>query len=506
MSNEEIKRRQTVLPILICVVGIVLNVGGGQAANFAGLPLYCDTAGTILAAFLGGYIPGITAALLTNMINFMSDEVSIYYGALNVLVAIITAYVARRGYLKNAKSMFVYILSLALVSGGVGGFITWALTGSQFSESDNVMAFLMRWDRFDTFGEWYALNLLVNFVDKLVAVAVGGMFINAIPRKYWPRFELTKWLQNPISEERMAKMRSHKLSFWTMNKKIVVILTIFSLILVMLSTGISLKLFRNYSIHQHEELALGIAQTAASVIDGDSVDRYLNLGGYSNDYRNTQKLLKSLLENTPEVQYIYAYKILADGCHVVFDVDSNSVAASNLGDVIPFDAGFADVVPDLLEGKPINPIITDDTYGWLLTAYQPVYDSEGTCVCYAAVDISMDNLLAYEKEMLAKLFGIFSGFFFLALAVVIWLVKYDLIMPIDSMAYAASKFRYGDEFERKRNVQELSKLGIETGNEIQNLYDEFLHTTEESTRYFEENKQKLDKIDELQKVVKGLDN
>lgn len=506
MSNEEIKRRQIVLPALICVVGIVLNIGGGQAANFAGLPLYCDTAGTVLAAFLGGYIPGITAALLTNLINYMSDAVSIYYGALNVIVAIITAYAAQRRYLKNARNMVVYILSLAIITGGIGGLITWALTGYQFSESDNVMAFLMRWEQFDSFGEWYVLNLIVNFVDKLVSVAVGGMFINAIPRRFWPRFELTMWLQNPISDERIEKMRSHKVNFWTLNKKIVLLLTIFSLIIVMLSTVISVKLFRDYSIKQHTELAEGVADLAASVIDGDSVDRYLNLGGYSNDYRTTQKLLKSILDNTPEAQFIYAYKILADGCHVVFDIDSGTITASNLGDVIPFDAGFADVVPDLLEGKEIDPIITDDTYGWLLTAYKPVYDSEGNCVCYAAVDMSMSNLLSYEKEMLAKLFGIFSGFFFLALAILLWLVKYHILMPINAMAYAAGKFKYGDEFERKRNVSELSKLGIATGDEIQNLYEEFLHTTEESTRYFEENKQKLDKIDELQKVVESLDN
>lgn len=506
MSNEEIRKRQIALPILICAVGIVLNIGGGQAAFFGGLPLYCDTAGTVLAAFLGGYIPGITAALLTNLINYMSDDVSIYYGALNVMVAIITAYVARRQYLKNVRAMFVYILSLAIVSGGIGGFITWALAGHQFSASDNVMAFLMRWEQFDTFGEWYVLNLIVNFVDKLIAVAVGGMFINAIPRKYWPRFELTMWLQNPITDERMEKMRTHKNKFWDLNKKIFVLLTIFSLVIVMLSTTISLKLFREYSLKQHTALAEGVAEMAASVINGDNVDRYLNLGGYSSDYRTTQKILKSLLEHTPEVKFIYAYKILADGCHVVFDIDSGTVAASNLGDVIPFDAGFADVVPDLLEGKEIEPIITDDTYGWLLTAYKPVYDSDGNCVCYAAVDISMDNLLSYEKEMLAKLFGIFSGFFFLALAFVLWVVKFNILLPIDSMSYAAGKFKYGDEFERKRNVQELSKLGIATGGEIQDLYEEFLHTTEESMRYFEENKQKLDKIDELQKVVEGLDN
>ena len=45
-----------------------------------------------------------------------------------------------------------------------------------------------------------------------------------------------------------------------------------------------------------------------------------------------------------------------------------------------------------LAGKQIEPIITNDTYGWLLTAYEPVFDSAGNCVCYAAADIQMEDV------------------------------------------------------------------------------------------------------------------
>ena len=35
-----------------------------------------------------------------------------------------------------------------------------------------------------------------------------------------------------------------------------------------------------------------------------------------------KKRIAAILESTPDIEYVYVYKILPDGCHVVFDIDT----------------------------------------------------------------------------------------------------------------------------------------------------------------------------------------
>ena len=110
---------------------------------------------------------------------------------------------------------------------------------------------------------------------------------------------------------------------------------------------------------------------------------------------------------------MYVYKILPDGCHVVFDLDTQETEGAETGEIIPFDADFKDKLPSLLAGKEIEPVISNGSYGWLMTSYSRVLDSNGVCKAYAAVDIGMDRLTQELSEFLIKvlliLFVIFFG-------------------------------------------------------------------------------------------------
>lgn len=69
-----------------------------KASAALGLPLYLDTLGTVLAAVLGGYLPGILTGYLTNLVNGFNDITNIYYGSINALIGVATAFYASRGY------------------------------------------------------------------------------------------------------------------------------------------------------------------------------------------------------------------------------------------------------------------------------------------------------------------------------------------------------------------------------------------------------------------------
>lgn len=145
------------------------------------------------------------------------------------------------------------------------------------------------------------------------------------------------------------------------------------------------------------------AKLASTYIDGDKVDYWMQ-NGQDDDYRATEKLLESILKNTPYLQYLYVYQIKEDGCHVVFDFDSYDVETGELvegsefRELIDFDESWEDLIPALLAGEKIDTMETIDTYGWLLTRYEPVYDKDNKCVCYVGADLSMAGVRDYEAN------------------------------------------------------------------------------------------------------------
>ena len=77
------------------LTGVVINLVFGSVVAALGLPLYLDTVGTILVSILGGYLPGVIVGFATNIIKSVSDPSSLYYGVLNVMIAVAAAFLAR---------------------------------------------------------------------------------------------------------------------------------------------------------------------------------------------------------------------------------------------------------------------------------------------------------------------------------------------------------------------------------------------------------------------------
>ena len=152
-----------------------------------------------------------------------------------------------------------------------------------------------------------------------------------------------------------------------------------------------------------EQIIINTARLAAGRIDGNKVDTWL-AEGQDDDYFTTSAELENILHNTPYLQYLYVYQIREDGCHVVFDFDSvdeetgELMKGSALGDVIAFDESWEDLIPTLLVGDEVDTQETKDTYGWLLTRYEPVKDASGRCVCYVGADLSMQGVQNYVER------------------------------------------------------------------------------------------------------------
>ena len=302
------------------------------------------------------------------------------------------------------------------------------------------------------------------------------------------------WQQTPLSDEELKKIKGVDYRNLSIRTKIAVMLAMALLFFGIVSAVFSYTLYLDSSVEQHKKLGISTANLVASVVDGNRIDEYIKKGETSDSYVETKQRLELIRHSSPHVRFIYVYKILEDGCHVVFDLDTPETPASKLGEVIPFEDAFKEQIPTLLAGGRIDPIVSDDSFGWLLTVYTPVFDNDGRCRCYAGVDISMDELREEANSYLLKITGVFLAVFLITLLLVLLLARYNLILPINSMARATGDFSYNSEAELENNLKEIRRLNIHTGDEIENLYQTFVKMTKDSVRYMTDIRKKNETI------------
>ena len=144
----------------------------------------------------------------------------------------------------------------------------------------------------------------------------------------------------------------------------IVILILLLVLAFAASIVVSARMFSRMTREYREEIITKTSKLAAEQIDGDKIGPWLESGA-DEAYIETAKLLQSICNNTPYVQYLYVYQIKPDGCHVVFDFETMAdelsryfeieVSPDSLGAVIGFDESFSDYIPTSLpESRSIS--------------------------------------------------------------------------------------------------------------------------------------------------------
>ncbi|MBR1555493.1 MAG: HD domain-containing protein, partial [Oscillospiraceae bacterium] len=344
-------------------------------------------------------------------------------------------------------------------------------------------------------------SLLMDFLDKSVSVLLVLGIVHLLPEQMHQFFSFIGWMQAPLSAEDSAAAKKLSFRVMSLRTKILLVLTISLVTVSAAATGISVILYRNALIKDHTRLAEGTAKIAAGTLDGDKIQQYLKEGTSASGYAETEQKLREILLSSPDIAYLYAYQIREDGCHVVFDIDTEGMEGTNVGEVIAFDDGFLPYLPALLAGESVEPVITNDSYGWLLTAYSPVYDSSGTCVCYVGADVEMKQINAIERSFLAEMLSLFLGFFILIYVFVSWLIEYHIILPVNSIAMSTGAFAYDSEKTREDSIEHIHELNIHTGDEVENLYLAITKTSDDSMRYVADVQKKTEELAQMQNAL-----
>ena len=120
------------------------------------------------------------------------------------------------------------------------------------------------------------------------------------------------------------------------------------------------------------------------------------------EYKKTFETLSQIRENGG-IEYLYVVKPEPSEVYYVLDTDP-SEGAIPLGYHESYYAGdFAENAEKMVRGEKIEPIISNEEFGWLMSVYYPMFTSDGRAAGYVGVDILMNEVMNMTKDHVLKM-------------------------------------------------------------------------------------------------------
>ena len=459
--------------IVLALIGIAVNVLLSFVMGKVGMPLFFNNFGTITVAAVGGLFPGIVTAVLTSAICGIYYSEAVYFGFLNAIIAIYTVWYIRKFSFKKISKILLYVVTGAFFAGTVSAIMNWNLfdgaTAARNSEATDIFAAVIGGNLFLA----YYFYILIRYVlDLGISAVVAAILLRVIPKDVQSGFERGNWKQKPLSKKELAELREWgKTTRKSMGNRTTAIVISTSLLLVLVTGWAGFGLYFNNAKQDKTIDALNTLKLCSEVIDPDRIGDYITAGEGAEGYVETQELLKKIKNSSQSVETIFFVKFEKDAGRRIFDLDGEGVEL--IPAKIEYDNEFKEHLPQLLAGENIAPLEHGYFNHWTRSIFYPIKDSAGRVVCYGVADVSITNMWEYMRSFSLKTFFILLGFFILVIAHNLWVTNVTMVFPIRSMAQCVDNFS-NLGYEQKQldqNVRSIRSLEIETGDEVELLYN-----------------------------------
>ena len=193
------------------------------------------------------------------------------------------------------------------------------------------------------------------------------------------------------------------------------------------------------------------------------------------EFISIRKQLRSV-QDVLDVECLYVVWLdLPNKCYVYL-VDGAYEDACPPGCVDPLFVDDAEVLKD--PDRIFAPNITNtEMYGHLITTGAAILDADGERVAFAAVDISMNDIVAKENNLILISVLVFGLVTVAACLLAIFLVDRTIVRPINKLSDAAKTYTV--------NSMTFSGIDIRTGDEIRTLCDSMKRMAQDIRDYYD---------------------
>jgi sigma-B regulation protein RsbU (phosphoserine phosphatase) len=242
---------------------------------------------------------------------------------------------------------------------------------------------------------------------------------------------------------------------------------------ILLSTAIG---YATYTLSYRQvtasyaDRAFSSALLVADILKGVNLDAYLEHGEDEQYFEIFTRLQN--LKRFFKIEYLYVVKPNLDYNESVFIFDIHTEVntldfIAELGELETDWAVYDYVLRTYLTGiNEDSKVITDSIYGYLASAYVPVFAQDGSIQAVVGVDISMDVILRDVRNQAFQILGaalIINALFFI---VILFLIQRKVLTPVVNLSRHMKNFSANDS-----KLREIK--AVRTGDELQDMSESF---------------------------------
>lgn len=179
----DMERSFSPITVLLIAFGVIINVLGARLVIALGLPLYLDNIGSVLAAILGGPIPGMVTAFVSNYLGYFGEPSAIMFGVLTVTMAWLAAEFSQRGLFRKLRGYILMWVLMVAIGGAIGSVMGWYLYGKVVGGT--IAAPYVFWlcdHGVDGFTAQLLGDIFLDMTDKALTLLVVAAVLRVFPK------------------------------------------------------------------------------------------------------------------------------------------------------------------------------------------------------------------------------------------------------------------------------------------------------------------------------------
>jgi len=187
---DNIRKEFSTIALVMIPVAIAINIVVGQIVYALKIPLYLDSAGTVLVGVLAGPWAGALTGLLTNLVWGLSGLNALYapFASVAAVIGLLAGLFSQAEWFRNWWKVIlagvITGLVASILSAPISAYVFGGVTGSG---TDVVVAFF-RGIGFGILPASFAQGVSSDPLDKAITFLVVWLIIRALPKRFLARF------------------------------------------------------------------------------------------------------------------------------------------------------------------------------------------------------------------------------------------------------------------------------------------------------------------------------
>lgn len=270
------------------------------------------------------------------------------------------------------------------------------------------------------------------------------------------------------------EMRKHKLG-----SKAITAVCIFSLLIVLATCITVVMKYKKDIISRYSDLAVSYTKIVSEYIDGDKVPAYVQTLK-TDDYYEQVKNFLNIMQKDSDLKYLYVFIPQEDDLIYVWDADLIE-GYQELGAHENYMEGGKEASFAAFSKNPTNKVLItkDEMYGYIVSAFYPVFDSNGDPIALVGVDFSMPGISQSIMSFVLTVTVNIIGVIILLSTLYYVYVRHNIIHPIGILNKASK------ELVSNLEKEEEFCVSITTGDEIEELAQSFVQMNQEVKEYIQ---------------------